>query len=141
MPLMFSDDLVRHIVSFVADRQVRCALGYDVDACIKWRIPPLPLFVHFGFTEHLGQLQLDWLSPNGVRTVTADDVMIRCVFMHYGIDYTNHPGFVMQTVCYRTDFNPKVWRVDRVLRYYRYDTNEVDAPACMTTQCERSRRL
>lgn len=139
MPCALSDDLVRHVLRFVADRNVRCVAGYDVDACIKWRIPPPPLDDNSDFAEHLGQLRRDWLSSNGVKTMTADDVKIYSVFMHWGDnDPTGHAGFVMHSVSYRTDFNPQVWRVDRVLRYYRYD--EHGEPACLTLQCERSMR-
>lgn len=135
MPL--SDDLVRHVVAFVPDREVRCAMGYDVDACIKWRIPALPLPDHPEFKVRLGQLWCDWLSPNGVKTMTADDVMIRFEFMHWGDnDPTGHAGFMIHTVSYRTEFNPKIWRVDRVLRYYRYDEN--GAPACKLTVAEKN---
>lgn len=135
-----SDDLVRHVVAFVPDRQVRCAMGYNVDACIKYRIPPPRLDNNPEFEGHLGQLWCDWLSPNGVKTMTADDVMIRSVFMHWGdLDPTGHTGFVMHSVCYRAEFNSKVWRVDRVLRYYRYF--ESAGPMCFTTECERSVRV
>jgi hypothetical protein len=123
---------LNHVVPFL-DRSGLTAFGYDVDACLKWRIPPLSLFVNPGFAEHLGQLRRDWLSSKGVKTVTADDVMISFVFMHWGGN--NHSGFVMHTVCYRAAFDPKVWRVDRFLRYYRYYAN--GEPTCLTTQTER----
>jgi hypothetical protein len=137
MPPALSDDLVRHVLRFVADRRVRCAIGYDVDACIKWRIPPPPLHENPEFEGHLDRVRRGWLSGNGVRTV-AGDVMNQATFMHWG-DYDHeHAGFTMHSVCYRSDFNPKVWRVDRVLQYYRYNAEGV--PACVTTQCERRER-
>jgi hypothetical protein len=134
MPPALSEDLVRHVVSFVSDRQVRLFMGYDVGTCIKWRIPPPPLDDNPEFEGRLDRLRRAWLSGNGVRTITEDDVMNHATFMHWG-DYDHeHAGFMMHSVCYRSDFNPKVWRVDRVLRYYRYDAEE--APACLTTQCQ-----
>lgn len=138
MSPVLSDDLVRHVLRFVPDRQVRCALGYNMDACIKWRIPPPPLQDNPELEGHLDRLWCDWLSPNGVRKITADDVMIYFMFIHWGEYHTGDAGSVMHSVSYRSDFNPKVWRVDRVLRYYRYD--EHGEPGCLTLQCERSVR-
>lgn len=121
MPFELSDDLMRHVVSFVADRHVRCALGYDVDACIKWRIPPLPLSVNETFVAILDVLRFNWLPPNGVFTITADDVLIRSEFIPYhGPRYSPGPG-VVHTIYYRNESNAKLWRVSKVLKYYRHD--------------------
>lgn len=134
MCLSLSDDLVRHVVSFVPDRKTRSALGYDVDACIRWRIPPPPLPDNPQFKNQLAMLRRVWLSCNGVRTVTADDVQIRSNFMCWSDYDRDHTGFAMHTVSYRDRVNSKLWHVNKSIRYYRY-YNGTGAPACFVTLC------
>jgi hypothetical protein len=91
-----------------------------------------------GRVVHCDPVSVMTMGMTSATHSPADDVMNQATFMHWG-DYDHeHAGFTMHSVCYRTDFNPKVWRVDRVLRYYRYDAS--GEPACLTTQCERRER-
>lgn len=127
-----SDDLMRCVLSFVPDRKTRSALGYGVDACIRWRIPPPPLPDNPQFKTKLEQLRRAWLTSDGLKTVTAEGARIRSNFLHWGTD-DDHAGFVLHTVTYRV--NSTIFRVDRVHRYYRFDAN--GNPACITTTCEK----
>ena len=108
---MLPEDVVRHVMCF-ASRLERAHAGYDVDRCIRDKIPPHPLAVNREFLTNLTNLRLAWLQGT-VRKV-FEDASTRVV-MHW-IDVNGDEVFSM-TVQHSHQQNPRIWRVARVMIY------------------------
>jgi hypothetical protein len=71
-------DVVRVVVAFTNERNVRTRLGYDMGWCARNRIAPLKLAVTSEFKAQLLDLQQRRLAKEGVRVHHSDrDVSVR----------------------------------------------------------------
>lgn len=59
-----NDHVLAHVVSFVNCRRVREALGFDMDRCIRWNIPPCRLSPDALFETRLHLRQVSVSTPH-----------------------------------------------------------------------------
>lgn len=85
------------------------SLGYNVDRCIRLRIPPCPLHVDTGFQARLGDLLVRRQSDRGIKKYEDH---FRVGMLYYVEDGQR---ILLQTFESPVHFSSTIWRVDRTL--------------------------